>query len=104
MLSALADGDQGDYAPFCGSLLPLVVSLKAAMQGAVRAAKDQVGFIVAGLKFLDRGLADVEAEASFGGAAPEAVVSEAAGAAEKRPAAAAPGAKANKRRKKAALL
>jgi U3 small nucleolar RNA-associated protein 12 len=94
-----------------GSLLPLVVSLKAAMQGAVRAAKDQVGFIVAGLRFLDRGLAEVEAAADFSGvgagpaehaagekrpAGPGAGVGSAAGSAAK--------AKASKRRRKAQLL
>jgi U3 small nucleolar RNA-associated protein 12 len=50
------------------SLLPLIVSLKAAMTGAVQDGKDQVGFNVAGLKFIDKSLSSiVEASAFIGG-------------------------------------
>lgn len=50
-----------------GSLLPLIVSLKAAMHGAVRDGKDQVGFNVAGLRFVDKSLSGIVEAAEFVG-------------------------------------
>jgi U3 small nucleolar RNA-associated protein 12 len=49
------------------ALLPVVLGLKEAMQGAVGAAKDRVGFNVAGLRHMDRALADVDVTPFFVG-------------------------------------
>jgi U3 small nucleolar RNA-associated protein 12 len=60
-----------------GSLLPLIVSLKAAMHNAVQDGKDQVGFNVAGLRFVDKSLSGiVEASEFVGGGVVDAVQSK----------------------------
>jgi hypothetical protein len=65
--STSASATSGGAGSAQASLLPLIVSLKAAMQSAVGASRDHVGFNVAGLRFIDRSLADVAEAAEFVG-------------------------------------